>query len=386
MATKLKNLSVTSVDVVNQGANQDAHIRLFKRKDGEQGDSFVQKLAAAIAGAFGKSDNQTDVSKDGAATFADEIKREKMRNIVSQVWDYCYALSDSLGSIIFDDEQDEDAKREMMLTSIDEFAETMREAIPQWASGKESVIGKIEKSKTQEEAFSLFWSNYENAGEEPKEADPLVAKGTINQATNSDTGENNPTLKEEKEMKFDKSKMTTEEQATLADLEKRYGTTEEPCTPASPDATTGAELHPEVKKALEDFDAVKKQQTAEIEELKKSLETERLTAFAKKYEPLGKKADELAAKLYDLKKAGGTVYDDYVALLDENLTTLEKSGLFSEIGKNTQGSAGTAETLTIKASEIAKNGISQADAIVKAFEEHPELAAQYEAEYENGGN
>ena len=34
MATKLKNLSVTSVDLVDRGANPDAHIRLFKR--GEQ--------------------------------------------------------------------------------------------------------------------------------------------------------------------------------------------------------------------------------------------------------------------------------------------------------------------------------------------------------------
>ena len=31
-ATKLKNLSVTSVDLVDQGANPDAHIRLFKRR------------------------------------------------------------------------------------------------------------------------------------------------------------------------------------------------------------------------------------------------------------------------------------------------------------------------------------------------------------------
>ena len=33
MATKLKNLSVTSVDLVDQGANPDAHVRLFKRGD-----------------------------------------------------------------------------------------------------------------------------------------------------------------------------------------------------------------------------------------------------------------------------------------------------------------------------------------------------------------
>ena len=36
MSTKLKNLKVTSVDLVDQGANQDAYIRLFKRKDDDQ--------------------------------------------------------------------------------------------------------------------------------------------------------------------------------------------------------------------------------------------------------------------------------------------------------------------------------------------------------------
>ena len=113
------------------------------------------------------------------------------------------------------------------------------------------------------------------------------------------------------------------------------------------------------------------------------MEIERLNTVAKKYEVLGKKSDELAAKLYDLKKAGGTVYDDYVTLLDENLAAVTKGGLFSEIGSNRQGSAGTEQTLGIKAAELAKSaqGMTSPEAIMKAFEENPELAAQYEAEY-----
>ena len=76
--------------------------------------------------------------------------------------------------------------------------------------------------------------------------------------------------------------------------------------------------------------------------------------------------------------------DDYIALLDESLTTLNKSGLFGEIGSNRQGSAGTTQTIGIKAQELQKaaaDGLSSPDAIIKAFEENPELAAQYEAEY-----
>ena len=111
---------------------------------------------------------------------------------------------------------------------------------------------------------------------------------------------------------------------------------------------------------------------------------ERLTALAKKYEVLGKKAPELAEKLYALKKAGGTVYDDYVALLDESVAAVTKGGLFGEIGSSRQGSAGTEQTIGIKAAELAKSaqgGMTSTDAIIKAFEENPELAAQYEAEY-----
>ena len=36
MATKLKNLKVKKVDFVDEGANPDAHIELFKRKDGNR--------------------------------------------------------------------------------------------------------------------------------------------------------------------------------------------------------------------------------------------------------------------------------------------------------------------------------------------------------------
>lgn len=89
-----------------------------------------------------------------------------------------------------------------------------------------------------------------------------------------------------------------------------------------------------------------------------------------------------------MKKAGGSAYGEYVALLDESTAVLQKSGIFSEIGKNTQGSAGAAQSIQIKATELAKSaagGMASTDAVIRAFEENPELAAQYEAEY-MGGN
>ncbi len=303
MANKLKNLSVTSVDLVDRGANPDAHIRLFKRKEDEPEPESDPDI-----GLFEK------FTRWLTKGFADAAAR--------------------MGT-----------------------------------SGMEPQAGEAEKAASTDEQ-------------------PQCAK------EETDT------------MKIDKSKMTPEEQAVLAELEKKYGIAEpdgggdaasDPApdsgvnkgvestpAPAAQPQGGGSELHPEVAKALAEFRELTKRQSAEVEELKKSLEIERLTATAQKYEVLGKKAPELAAKLYELKKAGGTVYEDYVTLLDENLTALTKSGLFGEIGSNRQGSAGTAQTIGIKAQELQKaatGGMTSPDAIIKAFEDNPELAAQYEAEY-----
>ena len=49
MATKLKNLKITKVDFVDDGANPEAHIRLFKSKDGVEPphDEGAEKIGRA---------------------------------------------------------------------------------------------------------------------------------------------------------------------------------------------------------------------------------------------------------------------------------------------------------------------------------------------------
>ena len=408
MATKLKNLSVTSVDLVDQGANPDAHVRLFKR--GDQGtetdkdEGIIRKFLAWLRKGYedatgGDVDNPVGTVEKDASTFGENISRELMRAVTSEMFDCCYALSDSLCSIICDNSLDTAAKQSLMNQSLDEFSQTVRSAAAQWAAGKklqdkpDGEAAGIQKSKAQQEALEKLLGKYDLGGAEPTGETQTAETGTIEKEV-TDT------------MKIDKSKMTPEEQATLAEFEKKYGVAdgtgadsggaegtgdggvakgaEGGTEPQGQPAAPSGELHPEVQKALTDYQELMKRQTAEVEELKKSLEIERLTAVAKKYEVLGKKADELAVKLYDLKKAGGSVYDDYVTLLDENVTMLEKSGIFGEIGKNTQGSAGLEQAIGIKAAELAKSatgGMNTTEAIIKAWEENPELAAQYDAEY-----
>ena len=102
MATKLKNLKVTKVDFVDDGANPDAHIRLYKSKDGtpeppqeaETGESpnFWKRLFTSIAKAFSANSEDfesalEEIEKSGAESFGEKLNEEKNRKIADEIWD-----------------------------------------------------------------------------------------------------------------------------------------------------------------------------------------------------------------------------------------------------------------------------------------------------------
>lgn len=133
-------------------------------------------------------------------------------------------------------------------------------------------------------------------------------------------------------------------------------------------------MAPELKSAME-----------ELANLKKSFDMKEMTEVAKKYAPLGKKEDELAQTLYEMKKSNPANYDAYIAILDESLSLVEKSGMFAEIGKSAgnSGNSGSVQSkVEAKAAEIMKSdsSIDYVTAIAKAWDD-PTLAAEYDAEY-----
>ena len=153
-----------------------------------------------------------------------------------------------------------------------------------------------------------------------------------------------------------------------------------PDSPAKKKPTEKAEVEnmeksasPEIKAALE-----------ELAELKKSIEMKDMTEIAKKYAPLGKNESELAQTLYDMKKSNEANYNAFIAILDESLGMVEKSGLFAEIGKSAGGAgAGSVQSkVEAKAQEIMKSDASMDynTAIAKAWED-PALLAEYDNEY-----
>lgn len=422
MPSKLKDLKITKVDFVDAGANPDANILIFKNKDGapahtteqsppakggDKTEGAVKKFFSAIAKALGLQDEHVDQAIEEiaksceAVTFGEKMDEVKRRKVTSEIWDICYALEESLCSIICDDEVTDTDKPTLMTQSLDEFSAAVKEIIPTWASGKTtSKINKAERPTTP--------ARLEDVKAAKAKLDAIIAKAETDPEgkpakkpaeNNGGTEPTKTTKGVQEDMKIDKSKLTPEELASLEAIEKKAGIQEETppagstatgvekgaATPAAAPATTVAAaatatpadegediykgLHPAVK--------------AELERLRKAAdiaEDRELTEIAKKYEIIGKKAEELVPLFKSLKAAGGNAYDQMLTVLDAGVTAVEKSGIFSEIGKKGSGEANAWVAIEKHADDIQKSmpSLTRAQAVDKACEQHPELVHEYE--------
>ena len=167
-------------------------------------------------------------------------------------------------------------------------------------------------------------------------------------------------------MNIDKSKLTPEEQATFDALLAKCCGDSQP-QDVQDDIYKG--LHPAVK--------------AELEHLRKAVnaqEERELAAVAKKYEVIGKKPEELIPVLKSLK--GTSAYDEMISVMDAAVDAVEKSALFTEIGKTGHGTGDAMKQANEKAAEIMKAdpNLSYAQALDRVFQQNHELAAQVEKE------
>lgn len=412
MATKLKNLKITKVDFVDDGANPEAHIRLFKSKDGvepphdegaEKKPNIWKRLITAITKAAGSETDTSELEsviddiQKSSESFGERIAEVKNRKIADEIWDICYALQSSLCSILNDEDMDGTSAATAMQESLDEFYEFSKEAISQWSSGKATNIVKkeevtasdLEMMKSARSRLDDTIEKAEKAQEEPGAEEPKK----------KDQNKNQNNAKGAEEMKIDKSKLTPAELAFLQSIEKRYGEEEgagaEGVTPPAqntdPTLATGVGKSNTPAQGTDGGEDIYKGMhpavRAELENLKKfreATEERELEDVAKKYEIIGKKKEELVPVLKSLKAAGGTAYTDMIAVLDGAVAAVEKSGAFTEIGKSggagtTDGAAWTkAET---QAAEIMKSkNVTKAQALDEVFRNDPELAAECEKE------
>lgn len=409
MATTLKNLVISKVDFVDQGANPDADIKLYKRKDGNEqaaadgskkSRGVLKKLFNLICKAAGMDPDELDsemeeITKGDSVSFSDKINEVKNMKIADEMWDVCYALQSSLFSILNDEDLDSTGVKKAMQESLDEFYSVVQESIEKWSSGKATGIEKKDEELTDDEVRMM-----KSAVARLNESIEKAAAPASNEEQQTEYQKQKG---EETEMKIDKSKLTESERAFLDSIEKRYGTDEGDPGNVAPNAVeqvTAATSNPTVTKSgtqaeaapsAEDTDIYKGMNpmvAAELAELKKfreAAEEKELTDVAKRYELIGKKPEELVPVLKSLKAAGGTAYNDMIAVLDQTLEMVEKSGAFSEIGKSGHGSSATG-AVEAKVDTIAKgymendSSMDYTAALAKAWEDHPELIGEYEEE------
>ena len=421
MATKLKNLKIKKVDFVDNGANPGASIALYKSKpaEGEEPtaepqegatppeESVLKRIFRAIAKSIGATDAQADaaaeeVSKSAEVpTFGDAMARRRLGRTTDEIWEYCYALNDSLCSIVRNTEITVEDKKALMSQSCAEFAAACEEAIPKWSGGAPVKLEKaapapltpdrIENAKAARDRLNELIAKSEP--EAKPEDTPPTEENPAGQTPPADPQREEPVQKGAFDMEIDKSKLSAEEVAQLEAIEKKAGIPAQatpavpagvektaPATPAD-NATGGEEdiykgIHPDVAKEI-----------AELRKFRQDAENRELLAVAKKYELLGKKPEELVPVLKSLKAAGGTAYNDMIGVLDANLEAVQKSGAFSELGKRggthgeVMGGAGDAwSQIEKKAEEIRKSApaMSYYEAIDTACQQNPDLVHDYE--------
>lgn len=349
--TKLKKLDMTSVDLVRRGANQKADIMLYKSAEDDIPQGLWKSIHEAVASWWNGEQNES---------------HEKEFNVTKA--SYMDAIDYSIDSIIKDDTLDSVTKAEMAAESINQFAEALMsevakavgayEAVEDPLTGEsgpeEQTLDGVEKNAPESNFSGHFLTEYLEEGEsdmkidksrfEPEELaqyEALIAKGLV-----------------EEEENLPPKKKKAEEEIPEEEMEKS--------------------IHPEVAKAL-----------AEVEEMKKSFEMRELHEVAKKYSVLGKEEDKLVETLYSMKKSSPENYNSYIAVLDEQVSMVEKSGIFTEIGKSGHGYVPGGDVvgkIEAIASDIQKSApeMSRAEAVMKAWDQHPELLEEYEKDYKGG--
>lgn len=407
MATKLKNLKIKKVDFVNEGANPDAHIKMIKRKEGENaGDgvkkesgNILKKLLDFIGGAAGMDQSEIDsamdeIQKSDSVSFHEKIDEVNNRKIADEMWDVCYALQSSLCSILNDGEMDGAGAAAAMQESLDEFYTVVQESIQEWSGGKVASI-----VKKNEEVSEADLEIMKAAAEKLNEAIEKACKEMKKEKSGEGGPDNNKKPKGDKgKMEIDKSKLTDAEKAFLESIEKRYGTDEgtdpgnggqaEPAVEKSVQAKAEGTSVPQASVPEDIYKGLHPAVRAELEGLKKfreEAEDRELAEVAKRYAIIGKKEDELIPLFKNLRAAGGTSYNDMIALLDQTVATVEKSGAFSEIGRSGHDSSAAGAT-EAKIDIIAKgymeknSSLDYTAAVAKAWEDNPELMDEYEEE------
>lgn len=381
--TKLEDLTVEKVDVVDVGADQQANILITKRDNtGEEPfyKRFFRKFCSAMN--LDTEDVRKAVEAEG---FGEKMAQRQMDKVRDEIWNVCFALQDSLISILLDSDVEDKTGR--MEDSLEQFAEFAKNAVAQWSAGNTSNVVK-EPAPADSYAVAKMQEMIEKScGSGSKKQKPVI----------KEKPDNIPEKKEDDEV-LNVEKMTPVEKTIYEDLKKRYGESSDTSGGAFNEDLPGSETY-DVK------DEVSKAVNAAMAEIQKSLSAQvsgilepmrkraeemqeaELMEVAKKYEVTGIMPDKLVPILKSMKQASPEAYDNFIATMDANVEAIEKSGLFSEIGKSGHDSGEASmssdqawATIEKKASDlmVKEPDLTQAQAIDRVCQANPTLVHAYE--------
>ncbi len=321
MPAKLKNLEVTSVDFVDAGANPGAKISLYKRAD-EKTDS-EETVLSKFAKSIGVSEEEfTDAFVSSLTATVEKFSKAGEVNTPA-----VNADDEEKNSEPIEDNPDDDPTKK-----VDEkFAKSEEKEVEEKSMENDlrkkldavqlAAIESIEKSLGVR--ISLENDGAVDAGTVEENPAPIIEEKIVEKSV-------------EKSSEVEKSEEVADLTEALAQVVKN--------------------LQGKVEKA----------------------EDKEFIEFAKKYEILGLKAEELAPMLKQAKRSNPALYESAIAVMDGAVAAVEKTGMFSEIGKRGNGFIGNAQTQVEKmASDIRKNNpdISYHQSIDKVLQENPDLRA-----------
>ena len=381
--TKLKDLTVKKVDVVDVGADQHADILITKR-DGTGDEPFYKRFFRKFCSAMNldTEDVRKAVEAEG---FGEKMVQRQMDKVRDEIWNACFALQDSLVSILLDSEVEDKADR--MEDSVEQFTEFVKDAVAKWSAGNTSNAVR-EQEPADDYAVAKMQEMIEKSCGSGGKKKPVMKEDQ----------ENAPGEKEDEEVKFNTENMTPAEKMAIEDLKSRYGVEEDQQGLAggkTEKADDKGNVKDEVAKAVDAAMAeIQKSLSAQVSDIlepmrkrAEQMQEAELLEVAKKYEVTGITPDKLVPILKSMKQASPEAYADFIATMDTNVEAIEKSGLFSEIGKSGHDGGGASmtsdqawATIEKKASDlmVKEPSLTQAQAIDRVCQANPTLVHAYE--------
>ncbi len=337
------------------------------RKD----DGLVARLMRVLGKRLGWSDEEVGKAVDEATTFDEQMAEERLRRVDTEVWEYVGALQDAILATLRDDSADREAT---MLDSLEQFVAAVKEALPTWLAGE--TVNKLGSSGA--DGRVLRPEKTYDGSESISEAD--------RRREGHDVGD------------IDKEALADDVRRHVEELEKRVTEAEGRAEKAEAELAKGRKdddeddvwkgVPPEIRKRVE----AAEKRAAEAEEVAKRERDRRVTReFVEKargYRGLPVEPDEFGPLLKAVSEKAPEEYEKLEEVLRAADEAIASGRLFDEVGRSGPSRGGDAYAkLEAAAAELRKADpeLTKEQAIVKAAEQHPELAEAYRKELRAAG-